>query len=248
MIDSHIHLEQYDAAAIRRIVTQAEHVIAVSMDLASSQRTLLLAQQYANVHAAFGFHPEQELPSGHEQQALFEWMAQHAAQMIAVGEVGLPYYLQQQQALQLAPYEQLLERFCHFAKTYQKPINLHAVYEGAQRTAEIVDSYGLQRAHFHWAKGDTATMTRLFERGYYISITPDVLYEREIQQIVAYYPLTQLMVETDGPWQFEGPFAQQQTTPAMMRHSLQEIARLKQLSVAETMAIISTNSKRFYQL
>ena len=70
--------------------------------------------------------------------------------------------------------------------------------------------------------------------GYYISLTPDIVYKPKIQALATDYPLDYLMVETDGPWPFEGPFQNQTTVPSMMHQSVQEIARLKRVSVTET--------------
>ena len=45
------------------------------------------------------------------------------------------------------------------------------------------------------------------DNGWFVSVTPDVAYEAEIQELAARYPIGQLMAETDGPWPFEGKFA-----------------------------------------
>ena len=70
-------------------------------------------------------------------------------------------------------------------------------------------------------------LQRMIANGYMISVTPDVLYEMEIQRLVQQYPLQQMMVETDGPWPFEGPFQNKITHPSMMHQSMKAIADLK---------------------
>nr|WP_252898053.1 TatD family hydrolase [Lysinibacillus sphaericus] len=87
--------------------------------------------------AAFGFHPEQPLLDEIEEKALFDWIRAHRDNMVAVGEVGLPYYLRQEQALDVRPYEALLERFIVLAKELGKPIVLHAVYEDASIVCDV---------------------------------------------------------------------------------------------------------------
>ena len=82
-------------------------------------------------------------------------------------------------------------------------------------------SIPLKKAHFHWFKGDQKTITRMIENGYFISVTPDVCYEKEIRDLVSIYPLEKMMVETDGPWPFEGPFQGQITHPSMIHQSIQ---------------------------
>ena len=127
-----------------------------------------------------------------------------------------------------------------------KPIVLHAVYEDAEIVCDLLEQYGVKNAHFHWFKGDERIVRRMMNNGYFISITPDVLYEEEIQQLVLQYPLEQIMIETDGPWPFEGPFSGQMTHPRMMRESIKKIAEIKQISINEVEDTLYENTKKFY--
>ncbi|QOS98295.1 TatD family hydrolase [Brevibacterium sp. JNUCC-42] len=257
MIDAHIHLDLYNPADAQQIMDECQscgikRVIAVSMNLASSLVNQEWLQRYPEqVKVAYGFHPEQKLPSEAECQQLFDWINQHQTEMIAIGEVGLPYYTQLEaknngQAFSQKPYIQLLERFVQIADLYQKPIILHAVYEDAEIACDLLEQYNVTKAHFHWFKGSEETTRRMSRNGYYISVTPDVVYETEIQQLVRQYPLEQMMVETDGPWPFEGPFTGQITHPSMMKESCAVIASMKGLSIEETASILYQNTKRFY--
>src|SRR5699024_11588117 len=83
---------------------------------------------------------------------------------------------------------------------------------------------------------------------YYISITPDVLYEEEIQYLVKTYPLSQMMVETDGPWPFKGPFTNTMTHPKMLHESIRKIAAIKQMEISGVYGRLYNNTKRFYDL
>ncbi|KPN97228.1 TatD family hydrolase [Lysinibacillus sp. ZYM-1] len=248
LIDAHIHLDQYKDGEIPSLLEEVETLIAVSMQLSSCQRTLDIAKTYPKVKAAFGFHPEQPLPSQIEENALFDWIRSHKDDMVAVGEVGLPYYLRQEQALDVRPYEALLERFIVLAKELKKPIVLHAVYEDATIVCDLLEKHRHRQAHFHWFKGDVTVVKRMIQQGYFISITPDALYEEEIQQLIQVYPIELMMVETDGPWPFEGPFTNKRTSPWMMHSTLEVIASIKGLSIQEAAQIITQNTKTFYQL
>jgi len=248
LIDAHIHLDQYNDGEIPSLLEEVETLIAVSMQLSSCQRTLDIAKTYPKVKAAFGFHPEQPLPSQIEENALFDWIRSHKDDMVAVGEVGLPYYLRQEKALDVRPYEALLERFIVLAKELKVPIVLHAVYEDATIVCDLLEKHQHRQAHFHWFKGDEAVVKRMIRQGYFISITPDALYEEEIQRLIQVYPIDLMMVETDGPWPFEGPFTNKRTSPWMMHTTLEVIASIKGLSIQEAAQIIMQNTKTFYQL
>jgi len=259
-IDAHIHLEQYNEQNCRDIMDHAlhqsvNHVVAVSMDLASSKRTYELAQKYGDVIiAAYGHHPEQSLPSELEEQLLKEWIMEchMAKQSFAIGEIGLPYYSalearEQGREFELEPYISFLDRMLALAKTIERPVVLHAVYEDASIACDLLEKHQIEKAHFHWFKGPTETVHRMIENGYYISITPDVFVEEEIRELVRMYPLNQLMVETDGPWPFEGPFVGKITEPTMVIEVVKEIARLKGISSDEVAETVYNNTLQLYQ-
>jgi len=248
LIDAHIHLDQYREDEVPKILEEAQLVIAVSTDLQSCKKTLTLSQLFPNVKAAYGFHPEQSLPSDHDKQALFNWIRLHAEEMVAIGEVGLPYYRKQAQLLDERPYIELLDQFIQLAKELHKPIVLHAVYEDALVACDLLERHGVTRAHFHWFKGSEEAIERMIHNGYYISITPDCVYEAEIQALIKSYPLELMMVETDGPWPFEGPFEKVRTSPFMMAKTIDVIASLKGITVQEAAKIVTRNTEIFYDL
>jgi TatD DNase family protein len=254
MIDAHIHLDHYQDDEIERMLSDSVNIdclLSVSFNLESCKRNLQLAKTYNKVRTAFGYHPEQSLPSKKYLNDLVDWIDKHRNEMAAIGEVGLPYYLRMEQKItseQYFEYIELLEIFIGLAKNWVKPIVLHAVYDDAPIVCDLLEKYDISKAHFHWFKGEEKTIERMIENGYYVSITPDVLYEKEIQQLVYSYPLNQLMVETDGPWPFKGPFLNQKTHPHMMLETILAIAKIKDLPSKSVSEIILNNTKEFYNI
>ncbi|MBK3494785.1 TatD family hydrolase [Viridibacillus sp. YIM B01967] len=253
MIDAHIHFDQY-AESQREIILKEmslfniSHLISVSTSLASCKENLTLAKKDKRILPAFGFHPEQVLIDEKDQIHLFEWIRENRDHMVAIGEVGLPYYRNKEKGLQYQPYIDLLEQFISLATEIDKPIVLHAVYEDAEIVCDLLEKYKVTSAHFHWFKGDKHVVKRMISNGYFISITPDVLYEKEIQQLVHQYPLEQMMIETDGPWPFEGNFFGEMTHPKMMRTSFEKIAAIKQLSFEAVSETLYENTKKFFRV
>lgn len=256
IIDAHIHLDQYTDKEIRNMIAHLDdihctHLIAVSTHLDSCKKTKQLADTYAQVKPAFGLHPEQPLPSDLQMSDLLTWMDDNKDAMVAIGEIGLPYYLRKETATGSFPQEgyiELLDQFLQKAKAWKKPVILHAVYDDAPIVCDLLEKHPVEKAHFHWFKGDPVTIERMIENGYFISVTPDVVYEQEIQNLVKQYPLAQLMVETDGPWQFEGEFAHHMTHPRILHTSISTIAMLKNMSISEVYNSLHTNTCRFFNL
>ncbi|TYR81493.1 TatD family deoxyribonuclease [Priestia megaterium] len=251
IIDAHIHLDQYKKQDLLQIIendSSLKGLVAVSWDLNSCKINQEMAARHPKVHPAYGYHPEQLLPSDHELADLLSWMALHTDEMVAVGEVGLPYYFYRQQTIPVDPYIELLELMILKAKQWDKPLVLHAIYEHAQIVCDLLEKHSVSKAHFHWFKGDQTTVERMIQNNYYISFTPDVVYEKEIQTLVKAYPVQQIMVETDGPWSFKGPFQGKQTHPSMIHQSIEMIASLKHLPSSEVYAALYKNTVNFYNL
>ncbi|MGG3739106.1 TatD family hydrolase [Aeribacillus pallidus] len=255
LIDAHIHLDLYEVEKQKALLQTApsegiEALIAVSFHQDSAKRVLDLHQSFPSiVYPAFGWHPEQPFIHEAELQSFIDWVNQHSSQMVAIGEVGLPYYLRRKHpSIPLEPYVEVLTEWIKVAKTWDLPICLHAVYEDAPLVCDLLEAHSITKAHFHWFKGDPLTVERLKQNGYYMSVTPDIVYEEEIQQLVSIYPMNLLMVETDGPWPFEGPFQGKMTHPRMIRESVNIISQIKRIPLEDVYKQLYHNTKAFFHI
>lgn len=254
IIDSHIHLDQYSDDELPEFIRRMReasctHAIAVGSDLITSKRTLALANCYKGIVPAAGFHPEQPLPSNREVEELCTWIRQNASSIAAIGEIGLPtYLLREQPDLDMTGYIALLEQLLDLAGQLGKPVNLHAVYEEADIVFDLLRNSSIRKAHFHWFKGSRKTMNRMIDRGYHISISPEVTYREKIQEICRYYPLDLMMMETDGPWPFSGPFLNERTHPEMIHRSIRSVSVIKQMELRKVYETLYENTVYFYDL
>jgi TatD DNase family protein len=256
VFDAHIHFDKYterDQNQIIRMLAKkkVEGMITVSMNLLSSKANLRLADQHPNIYPAFGYHPEQPLPTDNEVAELLNWIVEHQDKMVAVGEVGLPYYLRKKEKESSFPdegYVEVLEQFILLAKKLDKPIILHAIYDDATVVCDLLEKHTVRKAHFHWFKGDQKTMGRMVENKYFISLTPDILYEEETRGVAEFYPLHLIMAETDGPWPFEGIFQDKLTQPAMVHQVVQQIAAIKKVRGEDVYNSLYNQVKSFYQI
>jgi TatD DNase family protein len=253
IFDAHIHLEKYTDEEIDDILRDPNlmGVLAVSMDFVSSQRTLQLKEKYPKkIFAACGFHPEQP-PQAIEN--LLEWIGLHNDQIDAIGEIGLPYYRRREAMNKGEPwneaiYHEILLMMLEVAKQLKKPVVLHGVREDVEQILSYLDLYNLNQAHFHWIKASKKTIKKLAERGYYVSFTPDLFYKSEVREIATMYPLERILVETDGPWPFDGPFAGQRTKPHMVSDVIGELAKLRGMKARDLQEIVNRNVMNFLSM
>src|SRR5690625_170545 len=110
LIDSHINLDLYTESELAITLNnlelrQVHALITVSNNIESARKTQALSKRDERIKPAYGYHPEQELPAETDLLALQTFIDEHQAEMIAIGEVGLPYYLRQKDtSITLAPY------------------------------------------------------------------------------------------------------------------------------------------------
>ncbi|GAM16629.1 TatD family hydrolase [Mesobacillus selenatarsenatis] len=256
VFDAHIHFDKYIESHQNIIINslmenQVKGLITVSMNLLSCKENLRLSDHHPNIYPAFGYHPEQPLPTDNEVVELLNWIEANQEKMVAVGEVGLPYYLRKREKGSRFPYQgyvEVLEHFILLAKRLNKPIILHAIYDDASVVCDLLEKHNVRKAHFHWFKGNQGTMERMAQNEYLISFTPDILYEEEIREVAEFYPLHLIMGETDGPWPFEGIFQDKLTHPSMVHHVVQQIAAIKKVRPEDVYNSLYNQVKSFYQI
>ncbi len=254
MIDAHIHIDDYPKESQLYILEELNKhnitdLIAVARNISSAKRLYELSRKWPEIKPAYGYHPEQRLPTEQEIDELTSFIELHHEDMVAIGEVGLPFYQKQEDSsLLLDPYVEILEYFIGLAKKYNKPIVLHAVYEDAEIALDLLEKHSIHQAHFHWFKAKHSTVKRVIANQYHVSVTPDILYSQRTIDLMFMYPLQLTMVETDGPWPFTGPFTGELTHPKMVHQVIRKIATIKNLAVQDIYKSIYENTKKFYQL
>ncbi len=255
LIDVHCHL---DAAAYPDpdVVCQQSReagvaqVVAAGMGEVSNRRVLALQQQFPQqVQAALGLHPERLDASRAELEAVLEQIEQHRGEMVAVGEIGLPHYTVLNQRMtddQVREHKACFEVLVKTAAHMDLPVVLHAPHAMAAHALDVVMQYEPAGAVFHWHKSTPETTAAICAAGYYISVTPEVCYRERDQELVRTVPLKRLLLESDGPWPYDGEFTGQRTTPALVARVAEAVARLKGIPLAEVEAVTSDNARRVF--
>lgn len=254
MIDAHIHLDQYDLNSIEAYIKHwkeegVEHVVAVSMNLQSAYKILSLKKRFGDfIFPAIGYHPEQPLPSDRELNELLQLIQTFKNDIVAIGEIGLPYYEREKLFRQYdhQQYISLLETFLQISAQYQLPVVLHAVHDTAEEALLLLKKYNIKKAHFHWLKAPMNVVQEIIREGYFISVTPEVCYKKRDQILAEAIPLEQLLIETDGPWPYEGPFKNLQTSPLLLKEICKFLSNIKNKEPEEIKFLTASNAKKLY--
>jgi TatD DNase family protein len=257
IIDSHCHLHEPAFADLRETLrTALAHdvwgVVAVGCDAATNARTLAAAAAAPkSVWACLGFHPEWSQLTDDDLDLVTTQLEAHHGRIVGLGEVGLPWYSLEGRADAAALMTRgraRLDRLLQLATRWDLPVALHAPHGAAVGALAALRAGGVERAVFHWHKAPAEVTRAIVEAGYYVSVTPEVVYRERDREMVAWVPLDSLLVESDGPWKYGGEFEGMRSGPWFTSRVAEEIAKLKQIPAEDVMHQLSTNACRLFDL
>jgi TatD DNase family protein len=257
IVDSHCHLQDSVFGDARNAVTRAiEHdvwgIVAVGCDPTSNLRTLEISAANGKVvRPALGFHPEWGHLTDDDLALVESQVAEHHARMVALGEIGLPWYSLETASDAADLMKRGRERFSRLvdlALRFDLPVVVHAPHAAAARALETLKAKGVERAVFHWHKAPEDVTRAIVDAGYFVSVTPEVVYRSRDRELVELVPLESLLVESDAPWAYQGEFEGLPSGPWLCVRVAEEVAKVKRLPAEETMYRLSVNTCRLFDL
>jgi TatD DNase family protein len=141
-----------------------------------------------------------------------------------------------------------LDRLLGLAARYDLAVALHAPHGAAVGALEALQRHGIERAVFHWHKAPADVTRAIVDAGFLVSVTPEVVYRERDREMVELVPIESLLVESDGPWKYSGEFASLESGPWLVARVAEEIAKLKRMPVEDTMAQLTENTCRVFEL
>ena len=252
-IDSHAHLDdpKYDPDRHEMLMRAREQgistIINVGYDLASSQRSVALAEKYDFIFAAVGIHPHDAQEADDGTFAELKKMAVHP-RVVAIGEMGLDYYRD------LSPREiqqQVFRRQIRLAGETGLPIIIHD-REAHGDVMKILkeEQVGDYSGVLHCFSGSWEMAEECMRMGFYISIAGPVTFNNagRLKEIAARVPEDRLLIETDAPYLTPEPNRGKRNESSYVFFVAEEIARLRGIAPEKLGELISNNARRLFSL
>jgi TatD DNase family protein len=247
VIDSHTHLDtcrppngELVRAAVEAGVTR---MLTVGMDAESCRTALAAADEFPEVFAAIGRHPN--VAEGFDDAALadIEELARHDG-CVAIGETGLDYY---RDRTPRADQEQAFHAQIEVARATGKPLVIHT------RAAED-DTIATLRGR---ADGITVILHcfsmpgRLDEclaEGWWISFAGNVTYPKaqDLAEAAERVPDDRLLVETDAPYLTPQIVRKEPNQPAYVAHTARFVAERRGISYEELDRVVERNAAALF--
>jgi TatD DNase family protein len=245
--DSHTHLDSCGPPNAELIATAAREgvnrILTVGMDAATNRTALLAAEDFPQVHAAIGRHPNHAQGFDGADLADLEALAAHP-RCAAIGETGLDYYRD------YAPrpdQERTFHAQIDLARDTGKPLVIHT------RAAEddTVDTLkaradGLQVIMHCFSM--PARLDECLAEGWWISFAGNVTYPKadDLAQAAERVPDDRLLVETDAPYLTPQPVRKERNQPAFVTHTARFVAERRGVAYEDLERLVDANAARLF--
>lgn len=249
-VDSHCHINFPQLAdKLSEVLQQMQQnqvstALCVSVNLEDFPQVRSLAEQYPNIYASVGVHPDYEDATEPTVAQLVE-LADHP-KVVAIGETGLDYYRLE------GDLEWQRERFrihIRAAREAGKPLIIHT-REAREDTLQIMREEGADTVGgvLHCFTETLEMAKAAIEMNFYISFSGIVTFKKAVQvkEAAQNLPLERILLETDSPYLAPVPFRGKLNQPAYVKHVAEEIATLHQTSVDRIGQVTTENFNRLF--
>ncbi|MGH8119696.1 MAG: TatD family hydrolase [Gammaproteobacteria bacterium] len=247
LVDSHCHLTLLEPD-INDIFSAAGkngvgHMLCVCVDLETFPDILNLAQQYPQVSASVGLHPNSETVNEPSIEELTKNAI--APEVVAIGETGLDYYRSQGD---LGWQQERFRRHIRAARICRKPLIIHN-RESSRDLLRVLQEEGADAAGgvMHCFVDDWPTAKQAMDLNFYISFSGILTFKnaRPVQEVAKKIPSDRLLVETDSPYLAPVPYRGKANQPAYVRYTAEFLAQLRGVPYAE---LAQQTTDNFYTL
>jgi TatD DNase family protein len=244
-VDSHCHLDfpELRDALPDRLQAMAEHqvthALCVAVTLTGLPGVLEVASSAPNLFASVGIHPDYEDVVEASVDQLVE-LARHP-KVVAIGETGLDYYRL------TGDLDWQRERFrthIRAARIARKPLIIHT-RSAAEDTLRILREEGAADVGgvMHCFTESWEVAQQAIDLGFLISFSGIVTFKNAhaLKDVARRISLDHMLIETDSPYLAPAPFRGKTNHPALVSYVAEEIARLREVPVAEIGAATTRN-------
>lgn len=253
LFDTHVHLSAPDYDADREpLLVRAESAgvtrflnIGAGYGVDSAKAAVTLSEKYSNIWASVGLHPHDAALEIDTEE--LSKLGQHP-RVIAIGETGLDYFKE------LSPRKAQIDWYIwhiELAKNLNKPLIIHC-REAGEDCIRLLIEHGASKVGgvFHCYAEDSEFAKRLAEINFLISLPGTLTFKKaeKVRLAARDIPLSQIMLETDGPFLAPEPYRGKRCESAFMLETAKMLASIKGLSLEEVAKTTTANALKLFHL
>jgi TatD DNase family protein len=249
VIDAHAHLDDrrfaadLDAVLARAAAAGIERVLSCADDLASSERSVVIARGHPAVRVAVGVHPHRADTWSDVVAGMLERLA-HDERVVAIGEIGVD--LSGRSAPRDAQERAFLGQLA-LASKLDMPVVVH-VREAGPLARALVDRAGRARGMIHCFSEGPDEVEEWTRRGFLVSFAGTVTYPKNdaLRSAAARTPADRILVETDAPYLAPQTRRGLRNEPAFVLDTLAAVAAVRGAQPAELGRRVAENARNLF--
>jgi TatD DNase family protein len=247
VVDSHTHLEFCEPPNAELVAGGSQagvtRMVTVGTTGASSRAALQAAEDFPQVYAAIGRHPNEATGFDDADLAELQALAAHE-RCLAIGETGLDFY---RDGAPRADQERAFAAQIALARETDKPLVIHTRAADEETLAQLAaEAEGVSVVLHCFSMPDR--LEECLARGYAISFAGNVTYRSasELADAARRVPQESLLVETDAPYLTPQVVRKERNQPAFVMHTAAFLAELRGISTERLGAIVERNAARVF--
>ena len=265
IFDTHTHLNFFDFdkdrdELIKKLIESKIGIINVGTNLKSSEKAINVANEYKDAFASVGLHPlniaynffkskecflkeEEFLEDGFDYEKYKEIAM--SKKVVAIGECGLDYY---HKPKGVKGFEEIQKKVfikqLDLAKELDLPIILHCrnAFDDAYEILSKRDNKGV----LHCFTGTKEDAERFTASGFYFGIN-GIIFRTDLEEAIKIIPMDRILLETDCPY-LSPPKFEERNNPLSLKHVIEELSRIKGVSIKEIEEITRQNTKDLFNI
>ena len=249
LIDTHAHIDMLEKTLAETLQNMdnfgVKKAVIPAVEEATFDKIIQIASSSENLFGMLGIFPSEAKTYTQELGDKFKEISKNNKKIVAIGEIGLDYYWDKS-FVELQ--KEVFVKQINLANELGLPIVVH------DREAHK-DSYDILKEHnknskvlFHCFSGSVEFMKECVKQGWYIALGGVVTFKNAVKMkdVAKEVPLENLVLETDSPYLTPVPFRGKPNEPAYVKYVAEEIAKLREMDLAELIDITTQNAERFF--
>jgi TatD DNase family protein len=226
VVDSHTHLEMCDPPDAELVAAAMEagvnRIVTIGIDGASGRTALAAAEDFPQVYAAIGRHPNSATGFDDADLAELRALAAHP-KCVAIGETGLDFY---RDGAPRADQERAFRAQIALARSVGKPLVIHTRDASDETLAVLNAEAAAVRVILHCFTMADRIEECLAHPDWWISFAGNVTYPKAsaLRTAALRVPAARLLVETDAPFLSPQPVRGRPNQPANVALTAQALA------------------------
>lgn len=252
MIDTHCHInDELYKSNPEKYVNEAKlagvtKFLVVGFDLKSSQEAVKISEQFDKCYAAIGIHPSDVKKTENKNIQKLKQLAT-SKKVIAIGEIGLDYYWDKEEAVQNEQREWFIKQI-KLANELNLPISIHCRGAIEDCLKILKENPVLKGGIMHCYAGSVESAKEFIKLGFLLGFGGTVTFKNSVRpkEVISAIPSNSYVLETDSPYLTPHPFRGKENHSKYLYLIRDKIAELRNISSDQVEKESEDNFKRIF--